>query len=190
VPQRSDDRRRPSRGPECDPGLPVRRGRRGRRDERGNVLVETALIAPLLFALLLGIATMGVAVYHRNSVNNAVREAARFGATVPSGACNVSANCSGMTWAGLVQSIAVSRSDGRLTTSNVCVALVSGNGSNPVAIDSSHTTAGGTSPCYVDNSADTGNRVQVSGTTSDGVQFLFFSTTVSGTSKGTAHFDQ
>jgi Flp pilus assembly protein TadG len=148
------------------------------------------MIAPLLFALLLGISTMGVAVFHRNSANNAVREAARFGATVPSGQCNVAANCSGMTWASLVRSIAVSRSDGQLTTSNVCVALVSGPGSAPVAADSNHTTAGGTSPCYVDNSSDTGNRVQVSGTTSDGVQFIFFSTTITGTSKGTAHYDQ
>jgi Flp pilus assembly protein TadG len=153
-------------------------------------LIETALIAPLLFALLLGIATMGVAVYHRNSVNNAVREAARFGATVPSGMCNVTANCSGMNWANLVRSIAVSRSDGQLTTANVCVALVSGPGTAPVALDSNHTTAGGTTPCYNDNSLDTGNRVQVSGTRSDGVQFIFFSKTITGTSQGTAHFDQ
>ena len=148
------------------------------------------MIAPLLFALLLGTVTIGVAVYHRNSVNNAVREAARFGATVPKDECNVSANCSGMTWANMVRSVAVSRSDGQLTTSNVCVALVSGDGAAPVALDANHTTAGGTTPCYNDQSADTGNRVQVSGTRSDGVQFVFFSTTISGTSKGTAHFDQ
>jgi Flp pilus assembly protein TadG len=153
------------------------------------VLIETALIAPLLFAVLLGILTGGIAVYHRNTVNNAVREGARFGATIPTNQCDVAANCSSLTWAQLVQSQTVSRSDGLLTTATVCVALVSGPGSAPVALDSNHTTAGGTSPCYVDNSVDTGNRVQVTGTRSDGMQFVFFKQTITGTSQATAHYE-
>jgi Flp pilus assembly protein TadG len=152
------------------------------------VLVETALIAPVVFAVLLGITTAGIAIYHRNSVNNAVREAARFGATVDQGQCDITSNCNGMNWAGLVQSIAISRSDGLLTASTVCVALVSGSGDNPVAVDANHTTAGGTAPCYVDNSNDTGTRVQVSGTRSDGIQFVFFKKTMTGTAQGTAHY--
>ena len=64
------------------------------------------------------------------------------------------ANCGGLTWAQMVQSVAVKRSAGSATTSDVCVALVTGSGAAQSAIDSSHTTAGGTSPCWVDASAD------------------------------------
>lgn len=152
--------------------------------------MEMALLAPLLVSLLLGMLTAGIAISHKSSVNNAVREAARYGATVPSAQCATTSNCSNLTWAQLVQSIAVSRSDGQLTTGNVCVALVSGSGSSPVAVDSTHTTAGGTSPCYADQSADTGMRVQVTATRTDTMQFVFFSKSVNETGQATARFEQ
>ncbi len=162
--------------------------RHRRFGDRGSVLVEAALVLPLVFALLLGMATAGIAIYHKNTLNNSVREAARFGATVPQSQCDVASNCSGLTWAQLVQSVGVSRSDGLLTATDVCVALVTGPGSAPTAVDASHTTAGGTSPCYADQSADTTTRVQVTGTRSDGVEFVFFSKTVNEVGRAAAKF--
>lgn len=53
------------------------------RGDQGATLVEFALLAPLLFALLLGIMTAGLAYSADISMNSAVRESARFGATLP-----------------------------------------------------------------------------------------------------------
>jgi hypothetical protein len=112
--------------------------------------------------LLFGIFGAAMVLNRRMSVTQAGREGARYGATVPIEQCTPVSNCSGLTWAQLVRSITVERSGGDVPASDVCVALVSGPGSAPVAVGSSFTTAGGTSPCYTDNSSDTGKRVQIS----------------------------
>ncbi|MFP5580169.1 MAG: TadE family protein [Acidimicrobiia bacterium] len=58
-------------------------GESGRnRREAGASLVEFALLAPVLFALLLGMITGGLSLSRKNSMENAVREGARFGATL------------------------------------------------------------------------------------------------------------
>ncbi len=134
--------------------------RRCRQDD-GVALVEFALVFPLLAFLLFGIFGAGMVLNRRLSVTQAAREGARYGATVAADQCTPTSNCSGLNWAQLVQAVTAERSAGAVDTSKVCVALVSGPGSAPVAVGSSFTTAGGTSPCYVDNSADTGKRVQV-----------------------------
>jgi hypothetical protein len=54
-----------------------------RNHERGAQLVEFALILPILLSLLLGIVTGGIAFSHNLSIDNAARETARFGATLP-----------------------------------------------------------------------------------------------------------
>ena len=59
-----------------------RNGRRARGDG-GAALVEFALIVPLVFALLFGVFTGGISLSRKNSMTNAVREGARFGATLP-----------------------------------------------------------------------------------------------------------
>jgi len=53
---------------------------RGNRD-RGAALVETALVLPMLFMLTVGIWTTARAWNVHNTLDHAVREAARFGAT-------------------------------------------------------------------------------------------------------------
>lgn len=55
--------------------------RRGERGERGATLVETALVVPLLFAVLFGILEFGLAFKDSLSVGHGAREAARAGAT-------------------------------------------------------------------------------------------------------------
>lgn len=84
------------------------------RQDRGTSLVEFALIAPLLFALLLGMITGGLALSEKNSMENAVREAARFGATLDEGT----------GWATAVRARAVELSGGDLTDADLCVEMI------------------------------------------------------------------
>ncbi len=163
------------------------RGRRARGD-KGAVIVEFAIIFPVFMLITLGMLTGGITLTHQLSVTQAAREAARYGATVAQGQCAVPANCGGLTWAQLVQSLAVQRAGGDVTTANVCVALVSGVGSAPTAVDSSH-IAGGTTRCYVDNSADTGLRVQVSLTRPDQIQLMVSTIDINLISHATARFE-
>jgi len=51
----------------------------GLRDERGQSLVEYALVLPILLLLLLGIMEFGIAVFNYNTIANAAREGARYG---------------------------------------------------------------------------------------------------------------
>ena len=50
------------------------------RDERGAAIIEFALVAPLLLALVWGIIETGRAFYTINSLASSVRDGARFGA--------------------------------------------------------------------------------------------------------------
>jgi Flp pilus assembly protein TadG len=53
-------------------------GHRPASDERGQTLVEFALILPIFVLVLFGIFDLGRAVYAYNTVNNAAREAVRL----------------------------------------------------------------------------------------------------------------
>jgi hypothetical protein len=50
------------------------------RENRGQSLVEFALIAPLLFLVVSGIITFGIGVFYQQQLTNAAREAARYAA--------------------------------------------------------------------------------------------------------------
>jgi len=51
--------------------------------QRGQNLVELALVAPLLIALFIGVADLGRAFHAFIVMENAAREAARYGASFP-----------------------------------------------------------------------------------------------------------
>jgi len=53
---------------------------RRRRQRTGAVLVETALVYPVLFVIVFGIITLGIAVFRYQQVAHAAREAARYAA--------------------------------------------------------------------------------------------------------------
>lgn len=89
--------------------LPARR-----RSDDGASLVEFALIAPVLFALLLGMFTGGLALSRKNSMTNAVREGARLGATLQENAA----------WADAVRARVVEVGGGDLSIDDVCVRLI------------------------------------------------------------------
>ena len=52
---------------------------RGLGDEKGQDLVEFALIASLLFLLIFGIIDLGIVVWNYDTIANAAREGARYG---------------------------------------------------------------------------------------------------------------
>lgn len=54
------------------------------RDEQGALIVEFALIVPILFFLVFGIVDFGRAYFTLNNLAAAVREGARYGAVLPS----------------------------------------------------------------------------------------------------------
>lgn len=159
-----------------------------RTGERGAALVEFAVILPLLLMLVFGMLMGGLVMNRRMEVTQASREGARYGATVSFDQCTPTTACNGRTWAQQVQSVAVSRSDGAVTASDVCVALVEGPGSDPVAVSAAHTT-NGTGPCYVDQSADEGQRVQVVITFSDTIEAVLTNIPVNVTARSTSRLE-
>ena len=157
-----------------------------KRDQSGAALVEFALLLPVFMALVLGMFSGGIAYNQKLDVTHATREGARYGATVA-----VSQSFSSGTWATNVRDLIVDRASGDLSGAgtNVCVALVSGPGSAPVAVDANHTTNSGGGPCYTDGSADTGRRVQVSASRPSKVEALFFSWGITLNAKAVSRYE-
>lgn len=83
-------------------------------EERGAALVEFAIIAPLIFALFMGMVTGGLSLGRKNSMINSVREGSRFGATLTESA----------SWADDTHARVLAQSAGDLTGAQVCVRLV------------------------------------------------------------------
>jgi Flp pilus assembly protein TadG len=98
------------------------------RGEDGTVAVEFALVVPALLMLLFGTVTTGLVYSHHLSINNATREASRFGAAV---------DYSAPTWATDVrQRVLDTYADAtsELLPANVCVRLVSSTGTSLAAV--------------------------------------------------------
>jgi Flp pilus assembly protein TadG len=89
------------------------------RGERGQALLEFALVAPLVFLFLFLVIDFGIAINRSIVISHAAREAARFGAV-------------GADEADIVQR-AVDQSQGLLTDSNIDVSWADGPGGNPSA---------------------------------------------------------
>jgi Flp pilus assembly protein TadG len=157
--------------------------------ERGAALVEFVLLIPVFIMLLLGIVSAGTVYNHKLDLVHAAREGARYGATIPKSQCTPSTKCAGKTWAELVQSVVVARSDGDVVTNQVCVSLVSGNDGTP--LDATFTTKSDGTRCYDDGNDDTGFRVQVRIVRSgDALNGAFFRVPVTLASSATAKLEQ
>lgn len=88
------------------------------RTDSGVALVEFALVAPLLFALFLGTVTGGLAYNRKLSITDAVREGARFGATLDTDAATYP------DWVAAVETRTADLSANQLKSAQVCVKLV------------------------------------------------------------------
>jgi Flp pilus assembly protein TadG len=171
----------------------LHRRRRDDARERGASLVEFTLIVPILLMIVFAIFTGGIVYNNKLDIVHSAREGARYGATVPQSQCIPTSNCGGKTWAQMVQSVVADRSDGVISTSQVCVSLVSGSSGTVVGGSSSadFTTKTDGSACFNDGNADSGTRVQVSAQrTGDKINAVLFTIPVTLTSQATARFEQ
>jgi Flp pilus assembly protein TadG len=159
--------------------------------ERGAAMVELALLLPLLVILIMGMISAGTVYNRKLDIVHAAREGARYGATVPQNQCTQSGNpCGGLTWAELVRSVVVQRSDGDVTSSQVCVALVTGATGTVVTPTNQFTTNSNGSRCFDDGNGDSGRRVQVRVTrTGEAIDAAFFRIPVTLQSSATAKFE-
>src|SRR4051794_16935709 len=113
-----------------------------RRGERGAVLVEFALILPVFMLLMIGLFSGASAYNQKQQVVYAVREGARYAATVPKDQTFASG-----TWASNVRDLVVARSTGDLTNAQVCVSLVTGSPGTVVTPTASFSTKSDGSAC-------------------------------------------
>ena len=133
--------------------------------EQGAQLVEFALVLPLLLTLLLGIITGGIAFSRNIAIDNAARESARYGATLP---VDTTMN----DWLNDVADVAIRSATGDLDDGEqgrqVCVAYVHPDGTDTtdqttrLTIDASgarSVVAG--SPCFTDGRPNDERRVQI-----------------------------
>jgi Flp pilus assembly protein TadG len=169
---------------------------RQRRDEGGAALAEFALVAPVLFSVLLGILTGGMAYNRQLDLSHAVREGARYAATLDSTATFNTSTCDSTgTWEGAVTSTVVARSSGSLTCAQVtCVALVTGSpGSETVVSNHSTSSSGNTTKCYSDaTGSSSAKRVQITvdrGAGTDKLQFIFGSYSLRLKKSATARYE-
>ncbi len=149
------------------------------RGDRGAVLVEFALVLPLLVTLLLGMLSGGLAYNQKQQLTHATREGARYGATLPQ---NQIFSGSGVTWQSAVRDVVVDRALGDLSVSGatVCVSLVkgsSGNALDPLVVVDGHSTSG--APCiptqtYAVTASDKGVRVQIAASRPSEIQMGLF----------------
>ena len=65
--------------------------------ERAATLVEYAIVAPLLFLLLFAIIEFGIIVFSYDTISNAAREGARYGAVNPSDSAGIEAAARNLT---------------------------------------------------------------------------------------------
>ena len=123
-----------------------------------------------------------------------MRDGARYGATVPLAQCDVTADCGNRNWAELVQYVTAQRSDGALSTSQICVALVTGSGAvyvKPGGVYSTGTNSTfPTTGCFNDGNVDSGTRVHVRGTRGDQIDLIFRTISIPLSSKGAARYEQ
>jgi hypothetical protein len=116
---------------------------RARTADKGAALVEMAFTITLLVMLLIGVVTSAIALGQDNSIENAAREASRFGATLPGGGT--------LIWFTDVRDVARGAATGDLDVSvpneEICVAFIKSDDSATHVIDD----GGAPSPLVVDS---------------------------------------
>lgn len=132
-----------------------------------------ALVLPILMMLLLGIITGGSAYQRKITIVDAVREGARYGATLEVG----TETAPYPTWTSSVVNRVVELSGGVLDASDVCVDL---------------DDAGGPEGCSVADPATPGTErlVKVSATRTAKLEWFFFSRTVSLEGKSVGRYER
>ena len=121
--------------------------------------MEFAIVVPLLMALALGIFTGGTAYFRKIAVVDAVREGARYGASL-------SMDSGVAAWEDSVRRRVVDASGGELALADVCAKLVYATGARDCGV-------GDPANAAVESTV---HLVKVSATTPSTVEFVFFTT--------------
>lgn len=170
-----------------------RRQESGRR-ERGAALVEFAVIIPLLLVIMLGIITGGIGLNRNISLNNAAREGARYGATLPiDGDMTV--------WLNSVADVAIDSATGDLDDGEagreICVAFVHPAGSDPtdqttrlVVNEAGLRTVTIGNLCHADGRPNDERRVQVDVARSTELEVVIWSRDIILEGTSTARFER
>lgn len=170
--------------------------RRRARNERGAAVVEMALLAPVLFALLLGIATTGMTYSRKISLDTAAREASRYAATLPvSNYANLNAWLAAA--ATLAQQSATNDLNSGVAGRSICVAYVYPNGATAndrttmlVRTDAGDTyTTGSSATCFSDGQPATDRRVQVALSRQASIEAVVYTSTFTLTAQGLTRFE-
>ena len=160
-------------------------------------MVEFALIMPVFMILIFGGITASLVYQDRSAVVNAVREGSRFGATLPYAQCDTTSYCTSCAQflAQLVQYATQKRSEGALSLSQICVALVTGSTGSIYThtggvYSTGTTSAFPTTGCFDDGNAYTETRVHVAAI-KDGekINLVFHAFPLSLTSKSIARYE-
>ncbi len=137
-------------------GALLRAARLVKHQESGASIVEFALLTPLVFMLVFGMLTGGLAWNSKQNLTHAARDAARHAATLPT-----QATMSG--WLDNVAQRAMESANGELEESipgqRVCVAYIGSTTSSRVQEGSSVTY--GSAPCFSENRPLDGPRLHV-----------------------------
>lgn len=127
------------------------------------MFLEFAIVLPLLMSLVLGIYTGGLTYTDKISLVEAVREGARYGASLPVGTDPVS------TWETNVRNRVVSASGGDVAFEDVCVQFATAS----VPVPTGHCDPGIADPPGATNEASV-HLVKVSATKQAKIEFFFF----------------
>jgi Flp pilus assembly protein TadG len=164
------------------------------RNEQGAQLVEFAFVLPLLLMILMGIITGGIAFNRNISVDNAAREAARYGATLP-----VESGMS--TWLNDVADVAIRSATGDLDDGiqgrAVCIAYVYPDGSDAddrtarILVNSTGVrTVSVNNTCFADGRPNDERRVQVQLARDSDLVLVLWSTTLTLQGESTVRFER
>jgi Flp pilus assembly protein TadG len=147
-----------------------------RRGDRGAVLVESVVALPVLFAMLLGITTGGQAYAAKINMVEAVREGARFGATLQLGTGPTAVS----DFEASVNNRVVGAATGTLAAADVCVKLVLPIGATDCGVSD---PAGASAQPAV-------HVVKVSASKPASIQFFFLTTTNTLNAKLAARYER
>lgn len=145
---------------------PLRPLGRRRDDDRGVVLVEFAMVLPILIMLMLGMFSGGLAWNQNQSMGQGARVAARYASTLPLPATDPQMDA----WLDGIADQAVAASDGAMAADvggrAVCVAYVDPRGAAADhtfsrRLNAAGTRSSATTVCFDDGQSTTQKRVQV-----------------------------
>jgi len=105
------------------------------KNQKGQALVETALVLPLLLLLVMGLFEFGRAMYIKNTLNNAARAGARAAVVTP--IYNVSTNPTGLetTTSAPLNSTCTFTDANSTVLQLICNSIYNGIPKNEVAVD-------------------------------------------------------